>query len=233
MIPTNFQEVETLYRKLLQSEQKVFAVTAPARGQGASTLGYAAARRCTKAGGKALLVEMQTHCSSLHETMAIARFPWLPEANSAREAMTVLDQRRLTLLAAPIHRSLPIGFREPGTLKALIDHWRETYDFIFLETAPLDAALSQEISPVNVLRASDRVLISVMPRKTTHHQLAHAMSQVDQAGVEVLGAVANDRHNPLLVHEIKRQIKRLMPIKALREKVERRIEAIPFFGRLP
>ena len=233
MIPTNFQEIETLYRRLLQSKQKVFAVTAPAHGQGASSLGYAAARRCAKAGSKVLLVELQTRCSSLSETMAIPRHPWLPNPDDAEQAITVLDQGHLALLAAPIHQPLPLGFREPETLHALIDHWRGIYDFVFVETAPLNAAKSQEIGPVNVMRTADRVLMSVMPRKTTHQELAHAMHEINQAGTELLGVIANDRFNPLLVDEIKRQIKRIVPFRVLRDRVERWINTIPFLWRLP
>jgi Mrp family chromosome partitioning ATPase len=233
MIPTHFQEVESLYRRILQSGQHVFAICAPAMGQGASTLGYAAARRCSRAGKRVLLVEMYTHGSRLYETMAIARDSWLPTVESARQATTTVDNDRLGLLAAPLHDHLPLGFREPDTLTGLVDAWRRQYDFVFLVTAPMSMVNRREISPIAVIRTCDVSLLSVMPRKTTHQELENAVAMIEQSGTPLLATIVNDRHNPLIAEEIKRKIRQWLPACRLRLAIERKIDSLPLLQQLP
>jgi Mrp family chromosome partitioning ATPase len=234
VIPVHVQEVETVYRRILETGCRVFAVAAPARGQGATTLAFAAARRCAAAGSRVLLAELHTRSSGLDSLIGLARQPWLPTAADAASAITLVEGGRLGLLAAPLHERLPHGFREPAVIAELVAGWRQSFDIVFIETAPLGSHDSHEIGAVNVMRASEGIFLSTMPRRTTARELDHAMALVQQSGVPIAGVVANDLFNPRLADELRREVARILRRPGrIRAWIEARIGSLPLLEMLP
>ena len=209
MIPTNYAEIDALYRAILADGAKCIAVTAAGAGEGTTTTAYAIARRISRAGCKVLLVDLNVHGSSLGAFLGIERIEWSPDDMELEEKLTDFGTDGMSALAAPLEGALSPGFREPDVLRAFFERMAETFDFIVIDTAPVLARNARNVPPLAVCRAAGAVLVSVMARKTVQPALTQAVDLVRNEGARLIGAAMNDRDNPSLGEELEREAGRL------------------------
>lgn len=209
MIPTNYAEIDALYRAIVADGATCIAVTAAGAGDGTTTTAYAIARRISRAGRKVLLIDLNIHNPSLGTLLGIERVDWSPEDGGVDVAIARFGTDGMSALAAPREAALSSGFREPEVLRAFFDRMTEEFDFIIVDVAPVLARNARNIPPLAVCRAVGAVLVSVMARRTAEPALNQAADLVRNEGARLIGAVMNDRDNPSLGEELEREAGRL------------------------
>lgn len=207
-VPASLSEIDAVYRATLGAACRVIAVTAPATGQGASTLALALARRAAAGGRATLLVELTTRGSAAAERLGAPRRDWGASPESAAAALADLGDG-LTALPAPSLGRPPPLLREKDTLRALREAWLARFDLVILDLPPVLSANPHDIDPITAASVADGAILSVMTRVTREADLIEAVEQLRHAEIAILGVVANDRENPTLAEEIARELGRL------------------------
>ena len=235
MIPTNYAEIDALYRHVVADGVRSLVVTAAGSDDGATTLAYALARRASRAGRRVLLVELNLYRPALDALIGLDRADWSPDdAESVDAAITRFGADGMAALPAPAVDTVATSFREVDILSSFVDRLSATYDFIVIDAGPIGVRNARNIPPLSVCRAVGTVLFSVMSRHTSETDASAAVDLVRGEGARILGAVINDRDNPSLGEELEREanrLRRLMP--GVSAWLHRLIRRAPLLYQLP
>ncbi len=93
----------------------------------------------------------------------------------------------LNLISSGTIPTAPASLLDCYRMKSLIDDWRKSYDFIIIDTPPLDLAADAPI----LGRIADGVLLVVNPDKINHSKANFAKEILLRSGQNVLGIVFN------------------------------------------
>lgn len=210
MIPTNYSEVDALYRQIVASGAKRLAVTAAGSGEGVTTTAYALARRATQAGRKVLLIDLNPYRSAFGEILGLGRPDWAPgDLASVDTAISELGSGTLSALPSPDPERVGQSFKEPEIIVQMLDHLALRFDLIVVDLAPVRVRNARNIPPLAVCRAVGSVMFCVMARATSQSDAQEAITAIEDEGATLLGAVINDRNNPSLGEEMERESRRL------------------------
>lgn len=235
MIPTNYAEIDALYRRVVADGVRSLVVTAAGSDDGATTLAYALARRASRAGRSVLLVELNLYRPSLDALVGLDRVEWSPDDSaSVAAAITRFGADGMAALPAPATDTVAASFREVDVLERFVQRLSQDYDFIVIDAGPIGVRNARNVPPLSVCRAVGTVLFSVMSRHTSETDAAAAVDLVRGEGARILGAVINDRDNPSLGEELEREANRLRRISpALVGWLRRLIRRAPLLFQLP
>lgn len=192
---TTFQYVET-FRKLafrIQSEMKkkehkILLVSSVEENEGKSTVASNIALAMAQAGKKVLLVDMDLRRPAIYRIFDVEN---KTEKSFWKEEITVSGQHRLQLLLNKRTVKNPAAFMKENGITALIEYGRKTFDFVLVDSSPMNAAADTEL----VLSYVDASILVV--RKDCVHtgDLNHAIHVLENNGTEFLGYVLNDFEN--------------------------------------
>lgn len=192
---TTFQYVET-FRKLafrIQSEMKkkehkILLVSSVEENEGKSTVASNIALAMAQAGKKVLLVDMDLRRPAIYRIFDVEN---KTEKSFWKEEITVSGQHRLQLLFNKRTVKNPAAFMKENGITALIEYGRKTFDFVLVDSSPMNAAADTEL----VLSYVDASILVV--RKDCVHtgDLNHAIHVLENSGTEFLGYVLNDFEN--------------------------------------
>lgn len=210
MIPTNYAEIDALYRNLVADGTRRLVVTAAGSDDGATTLAYALSRRASRAGRSVLLIDLNVYRPSLDELVGLDRVAWSPaDPASVDAAITHFGADGMAALPVPDAASVSTAFREAEVLSEFVDRLAERFDFIVVDAGPAGVRNARNVPPLAVCRAVGAVLLSVMAHQTSEADAAATVSAIRNEGARILGAVINDRDNPSLGDELEREADRL------------------------
>lgn len=207
-LPIRYIELENVYAQTFRSETRSVAVTAPQGGEGVSTLAYALARRAAAAGKNSLLVDMNLARPSIAGRFGLHCKEWSPEEDSSRQAIETFPSIFLSILPAP-KRARSWAFRDPRTLRDCIERWTEDYDFVVIDTSPINRSNQGNIPSDLVCAACDATIMVALSGRTTENQVIEARGRLVAAGARLTGGVMNDRYMPHLADELCRETYRL------------------------
>jgi Mrp family chromosome partitioning ATPase len=235
MIPTNYAEVDALYRQVVADGASRLVVTSPGSDDGATTLAYALARRASRSGRSVLMIDLNIHRPSLDALVGLDQVDWSPaDPASVDAAITQFGADGMAALPAPAMETVSTAFREPAVLARCLDRLGEVYDFIVIDAAPVGARNARNVPPLAVCRAAGAVLLSVMARQTSEADGVAAVAAIRGEGARLVGAVINDRDNPSLGEELEREAARLRPLSpALTGWLQRLIQRATLIYQLP
>jgi len=210
MIPTNYSEVDALYRQVVADGAKRVVVTSPGSDDGTTTLAYALARRASRSGRSVLLVDLNIHRPSLDALVGLDKVAWSPDdPDSVDAAISRFGADGMAALPVPAMETVSSAFRDPDVLSVCLDRLGDRYDFIVIDATPIGARNARNVPPLAVCRAAGTVLLSVMARRTSEADGVAAITAIQGEGARILGAVINDRDNPSLGEELEREAARL------------------------
>jgi capsular exopolysaccharide synthesis family protein len=152
---------------------KVIQVTSSEASEGKSTIIANLGIALAKAGHRILIVDLDLRRPSLHRTWEVPRTPGISDHVVGQADLMIHHVEKYDLDFAPAGNEPPESQRllSSAKLAQLITKWRESYDYVLLDTPPLLVADSLVIS-----RMTDMVLFVVRPRhcRRTHLKLAQA-----------------------------------------------------------
>ncbi len=152
---------------------KVLQITSSEASEGKSTIIANLAVALSKTGHKVILVDLDLRRPSQHRTFGISRTPGISDHLVGQADVVVHSIEKYELDLVPAGNEPPESQRllSSNGLNELVEKWRETYDYILLDTPPLLVADSLVIS-----RMSDMVLFVVRPRHCRRTNLKLAQS---------------------------------------------------------
>jgi capsular exopolysaccharide synthesis family protein len=174
---------------------KTLVLTSALPGEGKTTTAVNLAIALTQRGLSILLIDADLRRGRVHELFGVSRAPGLCEVlqggqafEQARRIVQVGDARELTVLPAGSLTSSPPALVGSQRMRVLLDHLKETYDLVIIDTPPIniltDAAL--------LGRQADGVVVVVRAGVTDSGALAYAMGQLNHVRAPALGVVLND-----------------------------------------
>lgn len=210
-LPINYVELEAVYAETVGAGARTVAITSSCPGEGVSTLAYALSRRSAAAGRGTLLVDLNLLHPSVAANLALPRLDWLPDMTSAETAVQRFPGVELSVLAAPLQAEGVLAFREKAVLGRQFGKWLDTYEVVIVDTSPLTVTNRRNIPADVVCATAEATVLVVLAGRVSEDILRTAADRLRQVRARVVGAVINDRLNPSLGDEIKREIRRLEP----------------------
>lgn len=207
-LPIRYIELENVYAQTFGNEARCVAITAPQGGEGVSTLAYALARRAAAASKKTLLVDMNLARPSVAARFGLQSKEWSPEGGSSGKAVEAFPSIFLSILPAP-KRAQSWAFRDARTLRECIERWTEEYDFVVIDTSPINRSNQGNIPPDLVCAACDMTVLVALSGRTTESQVIEARGRLMAVGARLAGGIMNDRYMPHLADELCRETHRL------------------------
>jgi capsular exopolysaccharide synthesis family protein len=170
-----------------EQQLKVLQITSSEASEGKSTVIANLAVALSKTGHKVILVDLDLRRPSQHRTFGISRTPGISDHLVGQSDIVVHSIEKYELDLVPAGNEPPESQRllASNGLNELVEKWRDTYDYILLDTPPLLVADSLVIS-----RLSDMVLFVVRPHHCRRTNLKLAQSTHERMDL-VKGLVIN------------------------------------------
>lgn len=211
-IPANSIEIDRIYSLLSSQGVRSVAIASANSGEGVSSIALALAHRSLLAGHSTLLVDLNLyhpsfkHVLNLNEATPESTLLSRPELLSQEHSSIVV-----TGVSAPIQREVAVKLRQPGELEQCIEHWLTSFERIIIDTSPINRVNANNIPPELVAASCDGCIFVVLAGHTTESMVVSATDKLNNASVNVLGSVINDKNNPILKNELIRETRRLRP----------------------
>ncbi len=200
-----FLEFEQIYASTFGNGFQSVAITASNPGEGCTSLAMALARRHTAVGRRALLVDMNIYRPHFSSRFQLPSVAWQPGASPLPVPQRI--DHNIAVITAPVMPG--ISFREPATLRGMIEQWQQEYDAVIIDTSPLNALNYANIPAENVCASADACILLVMANQTREEHLLQAREKLLRMKANLVGVVVNDYHNPSLADEMIREVDRL------------------------
>ena len=208
-LPIQYHELETIYARSIGRGHKSIAITAADSKEGVSTLTYALARRSEAGGHKTLIVDLNMLHPNIGELYNLEPTNWVFDGKHICSNIHHIPAENMNVLPAPKDSLNIMKLRERSLISQNIDHWKEEYDVIIMDTSPLNAINRNNIPADLICSCCDATILVVMAGKTLESGVKHAYTQLANSNVSLIGTVINDQYNPSLHDELIRETHRL------------------------
>jgi polysaccharide biosynthesis transport protein len=178
--------------KFLSSDKKlqVIVVTSSLPKEGKSTISANLSMAMAQAGHKVLLIDADLHFPTQHQIWELSNELGLSHVIVGQaETETALKRvvPNLDILTAGVVPPNPIAIVDSQRMASLIDKCAQNYEFIIIDSPPLNAATDTRA----LGRMADGVLFVVRPKAIDLNAATVAKEILEQPGQNVLGIVIN------------------------------------------
>jgi len=184
--------LRTLLLHLLHHEgSQVIMITSAIQGEGKTSLSCHLAASLARAGRRVLLVDTDLRRARAHKLLGTAHTPGLSDVlhghRDWREAVQVDVQPNLDFLPAGRMPSGGCHLLSQDYFVKLLDHWRDAYDFVVLDSSPVLLVAD----PLSIVQGVDAVLLSTMYKVSTLPRTQVAYQRLLSVGARILGVVVS------------------------------------------
>ncbi len=179
-----------LLDRLGASGGRTVAVTSPGPQSGKTSVSMLLAKSLARAGKRVLLVDADLRQRRLSEQMGVASNQGLTDVLSGRvnhsEAIVASSVDRVDLL--PSGKKVSEGESElmaNGVFKKSIDHWKETYDFVLFDSAPVLPVADARILASQV----DGTILTLRSAFSRRAEAVEAIDLLGAAGGKTIGTI--------------------------------------------
>ncbi|MBK6853956.1 MAG: CpsD/CapB family tyrosine-protein kinase [Burkholderiales bacterium] len=181
---------ELLLRRESAELADVIAILSPCAGEGRSLLAAELAITFAQTGHTTLLVDADLRRPQQHVQFGLMAGNGLTQAISNEEEpqlCTVKGLPRMSLLPAGLLPSDPLELLSSRRFADLIESWRDSFEFVLIDTAPV-GAYSDGIAVANL---TGRVLALSRAQHTPAREMQNMLQRLSAARSQILGAVVN------------------------------------------
>ena len=175
-----------------EDNKKIFAVISGGAGEGKSTTLFNLAYVCAEQGSKVLVIDSDLRRPVQHKMVGLANRAGLVNVLTGElkpeDVIQETGVPNLWMLTSGRLRRGTIGIMNNTRLRNLLDHLKEQYDYILLDSPPILGVTDAAILASEV----DGVLLVVQYRKYPKIISLRAKRMIENAGGQVLGAVLNN-----------------------------------------
>lgn len=173
-------------------ELKTLVITSSLPGEGKTSVAANCAVVIAQQGKRVLLVDADLRKPSLHTCFGLPNARGLTTILRSMEApdeIVFSDPRlpQLAILTSGPEEAMPAEMLGSSAMRDLMHAWREQYDYVIIDTAPVLAVTDA----LRVAAEADSVLLVMRSGQTTREALARACTSLNHGGVPVLGIVVN------------------------------------------
>lgn len=207
MIPIAINEkaVQNSFYKIQREGIKSLAVSAARRNEGVSAFSYALARRAATAGVHVLLIDFNLGNPMQTDMLALQHKDWSPETELCTGNIQTISNTNLAVLGAPAHIQDRWPFQDKEKVKLMLEKLGTEYDLIIADMPSiLDPGIDIQVEII--CAAFQASFLMALSGQTVETELNKAKKICDEAGVNIVGAIMNDRHTPTLSEELIRQL---------------------------
>ena len=170
---------------------KVIAITSSLPSEGKTTTCLNLAISLAQAYKKVLLIDSDLRKSRIHKVLGIPNVPGLTNIISGLEsfanAVRETKYNDLHVLTAGLQVPNPSEILSSETMAALINELSKSYDYIIIDTPPLN--IVADCLPL--AKICDGTLIVVKQNQTTHPDLAKSIESLEFIGAKIAGIILN------------------------------------------
>lgn len=182
------------YHVFEQHKARVITVTSAWQGEGVTTLAAHLAAVAAQGGLNTLLLDANLRQPAVHSQFKLELEPGLTNLLNA-DAETKVElasyarvvNPNLTVLTVGALQADPAALFQRQTFALLIQHLREKFDALILDTPPLHGT----IDAVEIARVADGTLLVVDGAHTTRAAVIQAQTALTAAGLPILGVALN------------------------------------------
>jgi len=178
---------------LLSSPQlKTLLVTSSLPGEGKTSVAANCAVIMAQQGERVLLVDADLRKPTLHTCFGLSNARGLTSILRGMHAAADVafphpQLPQLAILTAGPEEAMPAETLGSSAMHELMRGWREQYDYVIIDTAPVLAVTDA----LRIAPEADSVLLVMRSGQTTREALARACTSLNQHSVPVLGIVIN------------------------------------------
>jgi len=171
-------------------QMKVLVMTSSVSGEGKSEVCANLAAAVAQTNRRVLLVDADMRSPDQHHLWNLLNVAGLSHVlvgeNTLEEAIQPVN-KHLSVLPAGVVPPNPMALLDSERMAALVAQFKESYDYIILDTPSLSGAADAAV----VGNLADGVLMVMRPRHVSYDRALAAKSLLDRSGARVLGMIAN------------------------------------------
>lgn len=170
---------------------RVVAITSPEQGDGKSTIAFRLATAMSHIRARVVLVDADMRCPCAHVQAGVENAAGLADVlsgtRSFEETVTKISPT-LDLLTAGTIPHNPVGLIESNSFDELLQHLRNQYDSVIIDTA----ALIPAVDSILLAARSDATAIVISAAKSHERKAKDAIATLRAMGIEnIVGVILN------------------------------------------
>lgn len=174
----------------VDNEKKVLLVTSVSKGEGKSTTAGNLAVAFSQDEKKVLLLDCDLRKSQIHKMFELSNQIGLTDilANEIKvEEVINKYSEKVDIITSGKKVLNPCEMLSSNKFKLLLDDLREKYDYIIIDSPPLDSVADAKNLSVN----ADGTIIVVKSETTKKNSLLEAKKSLDKVGGKIVGVIVN------------------------------------------
>lgn len=174
----------------VDNEKKVLLVTSVSKGEGKSTTAGNLAVAFSQDEKKVLLLDCDLRKSQIHKMFELSNQIGLTDilANEIKvEEVINKYSEKVDIITSGKKVLNPCEMLSSNKFKLLLDDLREKYDYIIIDSPPLDSVADTKNLSVN----ADGTIIVVKSETTKKNSLLEAKKSLDKVGGKIVGVIVN------------------------------------------
>ncbi len=171
-------------------EYKVIVVTSSEPGEGKSTTAGNLALVLAQGEKNVILIDCDLRKPSLHKKFKLSNAKGLSDVIVGKESIAEIGQKytnNLTILTSGKIPPNPSEMLGSKSMKALLEALRKVFDYIILDTAPLQAVTDAQILSTR----ADGTILVVMAEKTKKDSVENSINLLKKVNANFIGTVLN------------------------------------------
>jgi len=178
----------------LNSEKgcKKVVITSPTSGEGKTTTCINLACTFAETGAKVLVIDSDLRAPRLHKYMKLSNEKGLSNIlasfNTAQDCIIKTDRQNLDCITSGPVPPNPVELVSMDTMKELIDELSLKYDYIFIDTPPLNIVTEALI----LSKYATGVIVVTRQKYTMYKAVDRAINSLKFANAKVIGFIMND-----------------------------------------
>lgn len=174
----------------VDSEKKVLLVTSVSKGDGKSTVAANLAMTFSYDNNKVLLIDCDLRKPNIHKIFEISNEYGLTDFLANMKSDKGLIKKysdSADIITAGKSVPNPCEILSSDKFKNLLDQLRNEYDYIIIDSPPLDTVSDAQNLSINV----DRTIIVVRSESTEKNDLMELKRGFDKIGAKIIGVIVN------------------------------------------
>lgn len=172
------------------SKYQIISVTSATPGEGKSTTALNLAVSLAQSENKVLLVDCDVRKPSLHKKMGISNVWGLTDLLTGKKNMDISAKetnKNLTVLTSGTIPPNPAEMLASKVMSDFLEESRKHYDYIILDTSPLQAVTDAQILSTK----ADGTLIVVKANDTKKEDVVASVDMIKKVNGKIMGIVLN------------------------------------------
>lgn len=171
-------------------EYKVIVVTSSEPGEGKSTTSGNLALSIAEGDKKVVLIDCDLRKPSLHKKFEISNTSGLSDVIVGKESIAIVGHRynnNLTILTSGKIPPNPSEMLGSKSMKALIDALKKVFDYVILDTPPVQAVTDAQILSTR----ADGTLLVIRAEKTKKDSVVNSVNLLKKVNANIIGTILN------------------------------------------